>query len=57
MSQTQYIERFIEARLHEAMKDTPVILIIGPRQTGKTTLVKKLTRKGIRYLTLDDETT
>ena len=42
----------------EAMRDTPVVLLAGPRQTGKTTLVRKLaTQEGLRYLTLDDELT
>lgn len=42
----------------EAMQDTPVVLLAGPRQTGKTTLVRKVaTQEGLRYLTLDDELT
>lgn len=42
----------------EAMRDTPVVLRAGPRQTGKTTRVRKLpTQEGLRYLTLDDEPT
>ncbi|MCY4301810.1 MAG: ATP-binding protein [Aestuariivita sp.] len=36
------------------MSDTRVALISGPRQAGKTTLVKKLTGKQ-PYVTLDDE--
>lgn len=39
------------------MADTPVALIAGPRQAGKTTLVRQLADQSIRYLTLDDETT
>lgn len=42
----------------EAMRDTPVVLLAGPRQTGKTTLVRKVAaQEGLRYLTLDDELT
>jgi predicted AAA+ superfamily ATPase len=37
------------------MADTPVVLLAGPRQAGKTTLVRQLSGSGARYLTLDDE--
>ena len=37
-----YIERNIEAILKKVMKNSPVIAILGPRQSGKTTLVKKI---------------
>ncbi len=57
MSTNQYIPRLIEPRIHEAMEDTPVVLIPGPRQAGKTTLVRQFVNQDIRYLTLDDETT
>jgi hypothetical protein len=39
------------------MADTPVVLVAGPRQAGKTTLVRELADDDIRYLTLDDENT
>ena len=41
------------------MSDTPVVLLAGPRQAGKTTLVKQIAgRSGeYRYLTLDDALT
>lgn len=32
-----YIPRFIQDRLQEALTDIPVVLIHGPRQSGKTT--------------------
>lgn len=48
--------RAIEPRLQEAMQDTPVVLLAGPRQAGKTTLVRQVAaEKGLRYLTLDDD--
>ncbi|MCF7929639.1 MAG: AAA family ATPase [Spirochaetales bacterium] len=37
------------------MSDTPVVLITGPRQAGKTTLVRQFSGNGMRYITLDDE--
>lgn len=39
------------------MKDTPVVLLSGPRQAGKTTLVRQASEPGRKYLTLDDATT
>lgn len=48
--------RFAMARLEEALADTPVVLIHGPRQCGKSTLAQTVARKhGYRYLTLDDD--
>ena len=49
--------RRIEARVAEALTDTTVVLIAGPRQAGKTTLVRQMADPGLRYLTLDDELT
>ena len=49
-------ERFVEHRAKEALSDTPVILIVGPRRAGKTTLVQKMSEDGRAYVTLDDQT-
>ena len=49
--------RFIERQLRQALSDTRVVLITGPRQAGKTTLAEKLARDDMPFLTLDDETT
>ena len=50
--------RLIEPRVAEALLDTPVVLIAGPRQAGKTTLVRLIAeQQGRRYLTMDDELT
>ena len=49
--------RRIQQRLAEALLDTPVVLLAGPRQAGKTTLVRQIAAKGLRYLTLDEELT
>jgi predicted AAA+ superfamily ATPase len=40
-------------RLQVALQDTPAVLINGPRQCGKTTLVQQLAQ-GMSYITLDD---
>lgn len=58
MNDTAYrYPRQAEARVVESMSDTPVVLVAGPRQAGKTTLVLHVARQGIQYLTLDDEIT
>jgi uncharacterized protein len=49
-------ERFVERRAKEALSDTPVVLIVGPRRAGKTTLVRKMGETGRTYVTLDDQT-
>ena len=57
MSELSFYPRQIAARIAEAMHDTPVVLLAGPRQAGKTTLVRQISGNGARYLTLDDELT
>jgi predicted AAA+ superfamily ATPase len=47
-------ERFVQRRAEEALQDTPVVLIVGPRRAGKTTLVRKLAEPGRTYTTLDE---
>ena len=47
--------RWIEPRIDKALLDTPVVLLAGPRQAGKTTLVRQFAERGLDYLTLDDE--
>jgi hypothetical protein len=50
--------RLIRPRIEEALKDTPVILLAGPRQAGKTTLVRQIAaEKQLQYFTLDDALT
>ncbi|MBI5186575.1 MAG: ATP-binding protein [Nitrospinae bacterium] len=54
MSETDY-PRFLQSRLEEALDDTPVVLIHGPRQCGKTTLSQKIGKqRGYTYLSFDD---
>ncbi|MCY4148203.1 MAG: ATP-binding protein [Gammaproteobacteria bacterium] len=49
-------ERLLERKVREALSDTPVVLVVGPRRAGKTTLVRKVGRMNRKYITLDDET-
>ena len=58
MNATPLISRLMAPRIAEAMADTPVVLLAGPRQAGKTTLVRQVAaEQRLRYLTLDDELT
>lgn len=50
-------KRNIESELHAAIADTPVVLLNGARQTGKTTLARDFAQaRSIPYITLDDAT-
>lgn len=48
----QQITRNIQTKLHKAIKRSPIVFIKGPRQSGKTTLIKQLI--GYHFVTLDD---
>ena len=57
MMEDIYYPRFSEILLKEAIQDSPVILIHGPRQCGKTTLAKHCGKSTHHeYITFDDET-
>lgn len=48
--------RFLHARVAEALTDTPVVLLHGPRQCGKTTLARQVCEPlGYGYATFDDD--
>ena len=48
--------RFLETTIREALSDTPVVLIHGSRQCGKTTLARHIgDADGYEYITLDDQ--
>lgn len=49
-------ERFAKSRIEEALADTRVVLISGPRQSGKTTLATDIAAEEIPFFTLDDVT-
>ena len=53
------IERAIMPRLLDALSDRPVTLLVGPRQSGKSTLALAVTEgpHPARYLTFDDPPT
>lgn len=48
--------RYSEAPLREALQDTPVVLVHGSRQCGKTTLAQTVGEElGYAYISLDDD--
>lgn len=49
------IPRHAASQVATALADTPVVMVNGPRQCGKTTLVRGFAA-GRRYVSLDDET-
>lgn len=49
-----YLPRRIETAVLRASQEFPVILITGPRQSGKTTLLEHLRETGRTFVTLDD---
>ena len=55
----EYISRHMESRILELSKSYSAILVTGPRQAGKTTMLRSLAEKeniGRKYVTLDDLT-
>ncbi|MEV8372371.1 ATP-binding protein [Kribbella sp. NPDC056861] len=50
------LDRSAAAVVQAALTDTPVVVVNGPRQVGKTTLTKRITYPGSHdFATLDDE--
>jgi len=49
-----YIRRAIEESINKISSTFPVLLLTGPRQVGKTTLLTHLAKKDRKYVTLDD---
>lgn len=48
------LKRPLGASLRAALRDTPVVCLLGPRQSGKTTLARTL-EPGHAYVTFDDD--
>ena len=56
MTDAALYPRFARSRLREALADTPVVLVHGPRQCGKTTLARQVgDAAGYAYVSFDDD--
>ena len=52
----QQVRRHAEKLVRAALQDTRIIAIVGPRQSGKTTLARRIADEdGRSFVTLDDE--
>lgn len=49
-----YLKRALEPIVKKLLTQFPIILVTGPRQVGKTTMLKKVLTDEYQYVTLDD---
>lgn len=54
---TAAISRHVQGKIATALQDTRVVLLVGPRQAGKTTLARLYAHRDRPYFTLDDPAT
>jgi predicted AAA+ superfamily ATPase len=50
----KYIDREIEDTVKDAVRQFPSVIITGPRQSGKTTLLKHLFSESHKYVSMDN---
>ena len=49
----EYIKRTLETVLKQAVQEFPAVVLVGPRQSGKTTILKHLFENEYRYVSLE----
>lgn len=49
-----YIKRALEDRIREINTQFPALMVTGPRQVGKITMLKNIAEAGRKYISLDD---
>ena len=49
-----YIKRHLETTIEKLSGCCKVLLVTGPRQVGKTTLLRRLAESNRTYVTMDD---
>ena len=54
IEQEDILPRHLSEKLDKALGSARIVNIVGPRQAGKTTLVRDLYKNG-KFITLDDE--
>jgi hypothetical protein len=54
VSKDDRFPRLLRPALEVALRDSPIVVLVGPRQAGKTTLVRELVPDEAAYADLDD---
>jgi len=54
MARIKYIKRTIEKKIKAYLKQFPSVILTGPRQSGKSTTLKKILSPKYKYITLEN---